>query len=122
MSVPKILREKSSDFRVTKPILEIELDASTIRMCIVETALVQVICKIELHRVPAAVFKVDQNDLCVVISPHKDVILLSVIVRQNYVVTVDQPFEVLLIAFKQEVTVYGINHLQEVWMRDPVVL
>lgn len=122
MSVPKILREKSSDFRVTKPILEIELDASTIWMCIVETALVQVICKIELHRVPAAVFKVDQNDLCVVISPHKDVILLSVIVRQNCVVTVDQPFEVLLIAFKQEVTVYGINHLQEVWMRDPVVL
>ena len=90
-------------------------------MGVINLALVQVVCQVEMNRVPASVLKVNQRELGVVLKGREDIIFLRVTVGQHNIISINKATEILLVPLEETVAINSINSLHQVGVRRGTV-
>ena len=122
MLVAQILSQKVPDLCFAHQVLRVKRDAFIVGVSIVEGHFIEVVREVESPRLPAAIFIVDEHDFSRVSSHRQGVLLVCVTVRKDNSVTVHEALEELLVAREQKVTVYRVDHSQQLWVWNAIVL
>jgi len=122
MLVAQILSQKVPDLRFAHQVLWVKRDAFIVGVDVVESNFIEVVREVESPWLPAAIFIVDEHDFSRVSSHRQDVVLVRVTVGKNNCVTVHEALEELLVAREQKVTVYRVDHSQQLRVWNAIVL
>lgn len=100
-----------------------EVAVVVLHTLIAANRLIEVICQIIRHWVEAAVLKIDQQHIFVVLGPDQNIVLLSIIMAQNNgAFSWDQFIKEVLVSLKQEILVKRIYNLKCVGVLSAVIL
>ena len=104
-------------------VFKVKFYTNTFWMSVVNCAFIQIVGKIVCHGVPATIFKVNQTNLSAVFKQSQNVILLYIIVPEDDLLITRHHFcKMCLVTIKQQCSIYRVNCLEKLWMRDTIVL